>query len=165
MTFVAVFASIGFFFGINPGGGAFYEATVNTSSSAVFMSGSYDLNDKWKLGFGIRYSEETKDLDWALQGALSGAFMIGSTDAGGMQDSRTDSQTSPTISLNYALNDDTQVYAKYSTGFKSGGYNLDYIIQSDLDAGIEFDVETAISYDFKCQQLANIRIKTCQVHV
>ncbi|MCP3674588.1 MAG: TonB-dependent receptor [Gammaproteobacteria bacterium] len=138
----------GFFFGIAPGGGAFYEADVDTSSSAVFMSGSIDFNEQWKLGFGFRYSEETKDLDWALQGAYSGAFMIGSTATGGMQSSRTDRQFSPTLSMNYALNDETQLYAKYSTGFKSGGYNLDYIIQTDLDAGIEFDVETAISYEF-----------------
>jgi len=144
----ATAGNAGFFFGIGPGGGAFYEADVDTSSAAIFMSGSYQIDEKWKLGFGFRYSEETKDLDWTLQGALSGAFAIGSTAAGGMQDSRTDSQFSPTLSINYALDDNSQVYAKYSTGFKSGGYNLDYIVQTDLDAGIDFDVETAISYEF-----------------
>jgi len=138
----------GYFFGIPPGGGAFNSGDVETTSRAIFMSGSYQIDEKWKLGFGFRYSDEDKEIDWVLDGTTSGAFNIGSTAAGGMQDTRNDSEFSPTISLNYALSDDSQLYAKYSTGFKSGGYNLDYITQMDLDAGIQFDVETATSYEF-----------------
>ena len=51
------------------------------------------------------------------------------------------------ISLGYALGDNTNIYGKYSTGFKSGGFNLDYITQADLDAGIIFDEETVDSYE------------------
>ena len=150
----------GYFFGIiwpQGTGGAFNSGDVDTTSTALFMSGSYQLDDKWNLGFGFRYSEETKDLDWVLDGTRSGAFGIGSTPEGGLQGSRTDTNLSPTISINYAMSDEAQVYAKYSTGFKSGGYNLDYIIQRDLDAGIEFDKETAISYElgYKANLLDN----------
>jgi outer membrane receptor protein involved in Fe transport len=41
----------------------------------------------------------------------------------------------------------TDVYAKYSTGFKSGGFNLDFVSQNALDAGLAFDEETADSYE------------------
>ncbi|MFT5450657.1 MAG: iron complex outermembrane receptor protein [Enterobacterales bacterium] len=128
-------------------GGAFNSGSVETTSKAIFMSGSYQIDEHWKLGFGARYSIETKDMDWHLDGTTSGAFAIGSTGANGLQDSRTDRKLSPTVSINYAMSDDVQVYAKYSTGFKSGGYNLDFITQADLDAGIEFDLEKSTSYE------------------
>ena len=138
-------------------GGAFNSGSVDTTSKALFMSGSYQLDEHWKLGFGGRYSTETKDLDWRLDGTTSGAFGIGSTGPNGLQDSRKDTKFSPTVSINYALTPDVQFYAKYSTGFKSGGYNLDFITQADLDVGIEFDLEESTSYElgYKASLLEN----------
>ena len=51
------------------------------------------------------------------------------------------------MTIGYALGDNTNIYAKYSTGFKSGGFNLDFITQFDLDQGITFDDETVDSYE------------------
>ncbi len=123
------------------------EGTVDTDSYAVFISGSYQIDEAWKLGFGGRYSSETKDVLWNLDGSNSGAFRIGSTPAGGLDESRTDTNFSPTISINYIINDWTNSYAKYSTGFKSGGFNLDYITQEALEQRFKFDKETVESYE------------------
>jgi iron complex outermembrane receptor protein len=129
------------------GGGAYSYGDVETDSWAIFLNTSYDFNDQWRLGVGFRYSDETKDVVWHLDGTRSGAFGIGSTAPGGYIDSDSYTNFAPMISLGYALGDNTNIYGKYSTGFKSGGFNLDYITQDDLEAGIIFDEETVDSYE------------------
>ncbi len=129
------------------GGGAYSNGDVETDSWAIFLNTSYDFNDQWRLGVGFRYSDETKDVVWHLDGTRSGAFGIGSTAPGGYIDSDSYTNFAPMISLGYALGDNTNIYGKYSTGFKSGGFNLDYITQDDLEAGIIFDEETVDSYE------------------
>jgi len=130
-----------------PGLATSNRGTVKTDSSALYLSGSYQMTALWKLGFGVRYTSETKKMDWALDGTHSGLFNIATTPTGGLQDKRKDSDLSPTVSLNYAYNDHSNVYVKYSTGFKSGGFNLDFIDPTALAAGIRFDKETVKSYE------------------
>jgi len=123
------------------------EGTVETDSTALYISGSYEFNDEWKLGFGGRYSDETKDVLWNLDGSGSGAFGIGTTPVGGLVDSRSDTNFSPAVSLNWVITEWINTYVKYSTGFKSGGFNLDFITQAGLDSGVDFDKETVESYE------------------
>ena len=143
----AVTGNAGWLFGMLPGDGAFNWGNVQTDSWAVFLNGSYDFTDLWRLGFGFRYSDETKDVVYHLDGTRSGVFGIGTTPAGGYIDSQSYTNFSPTVNLSYAISDSSNIYASYSTGFKSGGYNLDYITQPDLDAGITFNDETVDSFE------------------
>jgi len=138
----------GWLFGAFKGGGAFNHGEVETDSYAIFLNGSYDFNNTWRLGFGFRYSDETKDVIYHLDGRRSGAFGIGTTPPEGLIDSDTYTNFAPLLTLGYALGDNTNMYIKYSTGFKSGGFNLDYVTQADLDQGITFDEETVDSYEF-----------------
>lgn len=144
----AIAGNAGWTFGITPGGGAFNNGNVETSSTAFYFNGSYDFSETWSVSFGARWSDEDKDVLWNLDGSNSGSFGIGTTPAGGLVDSRNDSNFSPAVSLNYAHSADTNMYVKYSTGFKSGGYNLDFVTQADLVAGLEFDKETVDSMEF-----------------
>ena len=137
----------GWLFGAFAGGGAFNRGDLETDSWALFLNASYDFNEQWTLGLGFRYSDETKDVVWNLDGTRSGAFGIGTTEPGGYIDSDTYTNFAPMISLGYALGDNTNIYGKYSTGFKSGGFNLDYVTQFDLDQGITFDEETVDSFE------------------
>ncbi len=155
--------SAGAFFGADQNRATTSKGTVDTESSALYISGSYEFNDQWKLGFGGRYSDETKDIVWNLDGAGSGVFGIGCTgglgcfdgtgapiplaEIGDLVDSRNDTNFSPAISLNYAISDTVNTYAKYSTGFKSGGFNLDYISQAGVDEGVAFRKETVDSIE------------------
>ena len=120
------------------------DGAVDTESYAVFANGTYDLTDRLTLGVGFRYGDETKDVDWSIDGSNSGAFRIATTR---VVDSRTDTSFDPTISLNYAVLDDSYIYGRISTGSKSGGYNLDFINVDQVEAGIEFDEETVTSYE------------------
>lgn len=143
----AIIGNAGWLFQLLPGSGVFNDGDVETNSWAVFFNGSYDFNDRWRAGFGFRYSDETKDVVYHLDGAGAGVFGIGTTPPGGYVDSDTYTNFAPMLTISYALGDNANVYAKYSTGFKSGGFNLDNVTQADLDAGITFDEETVDSYE------------------
>ncbi len=137
-----------------PGSKVFNAGEVNTRSYAAYFNGSYDLTERLTLGFGARYSTEDKDVNWLLDGRLSGIFDIGSTGANPANPSplvndRTDDFFAPAVSLTYALSDRTNVYARYAAGYKSGGFNLDYINAAELAAnqGLEFDKETVDSFE------------------
>ncbi len=137
-----------------PGSKVFNRGEVDTRSYAAYFNGTYDLTDRLTLGFGARYSTEDKDVNWLLDGRLSGIFFIGSTGAdpdnpSPLINDRTDDFFAPAVSLTYALTDDTNVYGRYAAGYKSGGFNLDYINADELAAnqGLEFDKETVDSFE------------------
>lgn len=119
----------------------FNSGNITTGSYAAYINSGYELSTNTTLGLGLRYTDEQKDLDWLLDGSNSGVFRIGSTN-GTLQDSRNDNYISYAVNISHKLKKNLNVYAKYSTGFKSGGYNLDYITNNNLDAGIAFDKET-----------------------
>lgn len=130
-----------FVFGNVPGSVVYNDGEVATNSYAAYFNSGYSVTPASTLGVGLRYTDEKKTVDWLLDGSSSGIFGIGSTD-GVVSDSRGDSHLSYAINVSHAFQTDLVGYVKYSTGFKSGGYNLDYISNADLVAGIEFDKET-----------------------
>jgi Outer membrane receptor proteins, mostly Fe transport len=130
------------------------DGDVKTQSYALFGNTSYAFTDKLTLGLGVRYNQETKEVDWTIDGSNSGFFGIAT---GAVKDKRTDTNFSPAINVNYALTPYSQTYLRLATGFKSGGYNLDYITADAFASGIEFNDETVISYElgYKAQLLNN----------
>ncbi|PHS77924.1 MAG: TonB-dependent receptor [Robiginitomaculum sp.] len=129
---------------------------VTTNNYALFLNANYELSDRLTLGIGARYSIVEKDASWILDGRNSGPFGIGTTNPDPITgaptplvNDRKDTAFSPAVSLTYAVTDTANVYAKYSSGFKSGGFNLDFINANELaaNAGLEFDKETVDSYE------------------
>lgn len=114
------------------------DGEVDTKSYAIFSNAEINLSENFRAGVGFRLARETKDVDWTIDGSGSGVFFIGS---GRVNDSRSDTDFSPSLSLSYDLSEDVTAYVRYAEGYKSGGYNLDYVTQADLYAGIEFDKE------------------------
>lgn len=120
------------------------DGVVDTTSYAFYTNASYNLDEKWELGAGLRYSSETKDVDWSIDGSNSGFFSLAVAD---VVDERTDTYLSPAVNASYAISPNSQAYARLSTGFKSGGYNLDFVSSNVVEAGIEFDKETVTSFE------------------
>ncbi|HHL42960.1 MAG TPA: TonB-dependent receptor [Hellea balneolensis] len=144
-------ASLGFG---GEGSKVFNRGSVETQSIAGYINGSYDFTDRFTVGAGIRYTSEDKHANWLLDGRNSGFFFIGSTGANPTNPSplindRSDDFLSVALSGSFAITDNSNVYAKYASGFKSGGFNLDYINANELAAnsGLEFDKETVNSYE------------------
>ena len=120
-------------------------ANVTTDNYAAFGALDFDLTDRLTLNFGARFTREEKDLLFNLDGSASGGFQIGSLD--NYRDSRSDDEFSPTIGLTYAISDVANIYAKYASGFKSGGWNIDFLDVNQVEAGFDFDTESVDSYE------------------
>jgi iron complex outermembrane receptor protein len=121
------------------------QATLDSDAWAAFGQGKYEFNDQFAVTAGLRYSHDKKD-GWESQRlilfspagpfgpALGGAYAFDvSTDldgdpTNGVQNARTLSNSwdavSGTLNLDWTPNENTLVYAKYSRGYKSGGFLL-----------------------------------------
>lgn len=111
---------------------ALSAGSVDTTSYAAYLHATYTFNDTWALTLGGRYTMDKKSADVYKEQL----FVDGTSSAVGGQDLLslavlTDYQNdnewkkfSPRVSVDYTLNDDTLIYASYSEGFKSGGFDM-----------------------------------------
>jgi len=94
-----------------------------THAWAAFGEVYYDITDRLTGIAGVRYSKEKRESlgTFAFGG---GGFVPGRPDEPSLDDHTWDSFT-PRFSLRYKLDEaGDNLYATYSTGFKSGGYNI-----------------------------------------
>jgi len=130
--------------GTLPGAVVFYNGKIRTETTAVFGTIDYDIIDALTLNLGARYTHETKELLFNLDGSQSGNFAIGSLT--NYRDSRSDNNLSPTVGATYTLSKNQSLYAKYSRGFKSGGWNTDFLSTNGVNKSA-FDTETVNNYE------------------
>ncbi len=125
-----------------------------TESYAVFTQATYDLNDKWSISPGIRYTDEKKDFrmrsDFLVEQLVPETFGpnvgIASTVIPPTRDDQSWSKVSGKLSVDYQLDDDVLLYLSWSRGFKSGGYRLP-TTRPDL-AGTTVDPEELDAWEF-----------------
>ncbi len=126
-----------------------HEEAITSSSWAAFVHGNYRFTDSLQVTAGLRYTSEDKDIDYTLvdNTSASGAPGAGGllfTD-GSLVDSRSASDVSPRISLNWFASDHIMTYVSYSRGFKSGGWNADYV--NNVAAQLPFEDEQVDAYE------------------
>lgn len=141
--------------------------TQDHKAYALFGQLDYDLSDEFTLTFGLRYTDEKKDLDGRFEQDnlgpalnLSDPFSLTTLAFPGwgysgvireigarsdIDETLEDDQVTGTIKLTYQPDVNTTYYASYATGYKSGGTNTDRI-----DPAFEtlFDSETAETFEF-----------------
>ncbi len=101
----------------------------------LFASGQFYLTDSLSVIGGIRWSEETKDVAItyvrprtacsvvARTCPTTGVNSLIPTENNGFTDSETWTNVSPKFGFQYEFND-SQIYAHWTRGFRSGGYNF-----------------------------------------
>ncbi|MDP3737712.1 MAG: TonB-dependent receptor [Hyphomonadaceae bacterium] len=95
--------------------------TQDTDSYAVFGQADYKVTDKLTATLGLRYSADDKTFHYdSVYSSNVGdpTFNIFPT----VDDSRTFDSLSGKLGLQYAVNDDVNLYASYNRGYKSGGF-------------------------------------------
>lgn len=92
-------------------------ANLKAQMWAAYADATYHLNDKLALNVGARYTEEEKSIDYRQ---LNGTQTAPIVPAGAA--SKTFSSFTPRASIRYEIAPRTNVYASWSKGFKSGGF-------------------------------------------
>ncbi|GMG87930.1 TonB-dependent receptor [Biformimicrobium ophioploci] len=113
------------------------EGAVDTESLSAYAHYNWQFADQWNLNLGGRYTRDEKAADvynavlLGLGSDLSHDKYYADTPDSIVIAVRTDytnsdswGEFSPRVGLDYQVNDDLMMYASYSTGFKSGGFDM-----------------------------------------
>lgn len=131
-------------FGLPSGAFLINRNRSNNSGIAGFGELSYLLTPKLKATFGLRYDHEKRE---AIFNGFGDAMLFNGvvTDIKpNITANGTYSAVSPKLSLSYAVNDLSNIYASFTRGFRAGGINA-----SSLPAGVRqtFNPEFSNNYE------------------
>jgi iron complex outermembrane receptor protein len=105
-------------------GGTSFLRTVDddlqTTSWAAFANAVFAISNSVNLSAGIRYTEENKEY-FRTTSTFSNSALFNGTFAFNREESW--ENVSPMASLDWQAAENTLLYARYATGFKSGGFN------------------------------------------
>lgn len=150
----------------------------DTTAYGLFGELTFDLSDNLQLAVGGRYSSDDRDLDysvegWGAQGGLGGigldnpdptkdcnAIIAAGTTPGfcgtpanpvGYEGKVSESWSnfSPKVSLTWAVNENSNIYALYSEGFKGGGFQQDARWLAALDLILDEEEATNMELGWK----------------
>jgi iron complex outermembrane receptor protein len=117
------------------------RADVTTDGYAAFANATYHFADRWAATVGGRYTYEQKDLNFQQFDPNGLGFV---PNIGPLTDEYSDGEFTPTASLMYSLNQSWNFYATYSSGYKSGGFNVDVLSTPN---NIGFDAERVANFE------------------
>jgi iron complex outermembrane receptor protein len=115
------------------------KGSVDTESRAVYADATYALTDKLNVSAGARWSEDKKTATVFVQQYLGrlpadqtlfdqhnvpAGFIPLGVPQSDYTASRTFSDVSPRVSVDYKVTDGVMLYAGYGQGFKSGGFDM-----------------------------------------
>jgi iron complex outermembrane recepter protein len=119
------------------------------STAGAFAAVDWALSETFTLNLGVRYTREKKEASIATIRA-GGGSIPGRTLVPDFADSESWSDVSPRIGVQWMPAPDSQIYAYWAKGFRSGGYNF-----RNTDPGVApgpFDAEDQSSYELGWKQ-------------
>jgi iron complex outermembrane receptor protein len=132
---------------------------IDTKAYAAFLDTTISVTPKFDVLAGVRYTKEDKDFDFRIDASPGAAPLFYTIPRD--TDSASDSDVSPTVGLRYRFNDDFNTYFRFAKGFKSGGWNADFIAATPgkpapTVQSLYFRPEQAKTYEvgFKAETLA-----------
>lgn len=116
-----------------PGFGFVSDAVQDTESWSLFGQGDWEVLPALTLTTGLRYTEEEKTIRYTTDFGLDASRAL------------SESQVTGRLGLRYQLSDEAMIYASASSGYKSGGFNGQFLFSAaSLDP---VPAETLISYE------------------
>lgn len=132
----------------------FTTGNVDTRSIAAFADLSYELSDQLRASLGGRYTSDRRrgtvlretylGIRTPFFGNEDAIRLVTNTD---YTNTRTDNEFTPRASISYLPTPDVTIYASYSKGFKSGGFDMrgDALLTPSTVEG--YDPETVDAYE------------------
>ena len=130
---------------LQDGGGEYEVETIG-----VFAAVDYDLNDSLTFSAGLRYTSEEKDAAIAslIRNINSPCNVLDGTCPFDFTDSEDWSSWSPKAGMTWHVSERARLYAHWTRGFRSGGYNLRNTAIDTVNLGPgPFDEETVDNYE------------------
>lgn len=122
-----------------PNASAQTPATVEVQSASLYLHGNYYLNSQWSLTGGVRFIHERKSIDYSSIDTTGGFI-----NSAHIEDRKIFNKILPKFGINLQLTPDFLIYTSVARGYKSGGWNADFITTLE---NFEFDPEYAINYE------------------
>lgn len=100
---------------------------------SVFAQATWNITDETRLTLGARYTDEEKeasrrqyhlDATGAANPALDGLFAAFLVEQHSIEDDRDEGSFTPLVTLQHDLTDEAMVYISWTTGYKSGGFDV-----------------------------------------
>lgn len=107
-----------------------WDKVAEESSSAwsVYADLIWDINDRWEMSAGARYSNEQRDSSIRVDYLHEILILLGALSPQGFDNRFEDSDVSPQFSLSYRPRDNVTLFAAYREGFKSGGFDASFLL-------------------------------------
>jgi iron complex outermembrane receptor protein len=123
---------------------------IISNEYALFANASYEITPRWKVQAGFRYSVDQKNLVYSqtqtevVDGPGVGCSLL---ECIPYANAHLDEHV-PTgdISLTYKIDDDQSAYAKFSRGYKAGGFNA-YLNTAPFNGNYTFQPEYLNNYE------------------
>lgn len=131
------------------------DSKIVSASQAGFASGKFNITDNLNISGGLRFTHEHKDLDYAqlptvLDPIIAPLHVIYSfaLPIPPLTDDYDDSAVTGDANISYTFAPDQVAYARFSHGFKAGGFQADVISPPfDVSQGLAFKPETLNAYE------------------
>ncbi|MGH6911822.1 MAG: TonB-dependent receptor, partial [Phenylobacterium sp.] len=130
--------------------GAYSQRTslVHDELWAVYGNATFRPIDQIAINGGLRYNYNRKDVYFVQDPA--GLAGQGYANVPRYTDKLHEASLSPLVSVTFTPVEDINIYALYSTGKRPGGWNVDLVTTSQLQAtrgSLEFDSESVKNYE------------------
>ncbi|MEE3294455.1 MAG: TonB-dependent receptor [Pseudomonadota bacterium] len=96
---------------------------LSHDSIGIFAELDYLITDKTKITLGTRWTEESKDVKFNAIGSCEKDFSSCSGPNSGLTRSGTYDDITPKIAITHSLNEDVNIYASFTQGFRSGSFD------------------------------------------
>jgi iron complex outermembrane receptor protein len=114
---------------------------------AAFGELSYDLTDQVELSVALRYDRDERENTTETPLEFIPDPLAGLAFPGQVREDTWD-EWQPKVTLRYETSDTSMIYASYSRGFRSGGFNQTGVGTAGIaGVGDQFDEETADTYE------------------
>jgi len=134
------------------GGGSQDQTTIG-----LFTQVDWEVSDALTFNIGGRFTQEEKDAQIATI-PLNLCTLDGGCPTHDFVDSRDWDNFTPKIGVQLMPNEDTQFYAFWTKGFRSGGYNMRHTAPAIPNAGFDEEEQTSVEVGMKAD-LANGKVR------
>ncbi|RMG78138.1 MAG: TonB-dependent receptor [Bacteroidetes bacterium] len=151
------------------------NSVINSGSYAAYLGGSYEVTPNIRINAGVRYTHETKDIEYwqrcvectpllPPESPLSGSPMsdFAAPAIASPNDPIRKDTINRVITYNFGMDfkttDHTLLYINYARGFKASGFNVNVSPSKDFErAALLFKPEFIYSYEVGLKLRANNR--------